>query len=44
MLLHMDQSLAAVSGLDADEATRHALIRALDTFRLGDVVAEISGA
>lgn len=42
-LRHIDQSVAAVRTLDADEPTRQALVRAVDTFMLGHVIAELAG-
>lgn len=42
-LKRMDESAAAVRGLDADSAVLRALILAVDTFTLGHVTAELSG-
>ncbi|MCX5236327.1 TetR/AcrR family transcriptional regulator [Streptomyces prunicolor] len=42
-LRRMDESAAAVRGLDADGAVLRALILAVDTFTLGHVMAELSG-
>lgn len=42
-LKRMDESAAAVRELDADSATRRALVLAVDTFTLGHVRAELSG-
>ncbi|WP_052347187.1 TetR/AcrR family transcriptional regulator [Streptomyces prunicolor] len=42
-LRRMDESAAAVRGLDADSAVLRALILAVDTFTLGHVMAELSG-
>jgi len=42
-LKRMDESAAAVRGLDVDGAMRRALVLAVDTFTLGHVRAELSG-
>lgn len=42
-LKRMDETAAAVRGLDADSAMRRALVLAVDTFTLGHVRAELSG-
>lgn len=42
-LKHMDESAAAVRGLNAESAVRRALILAVDTFAFGHVMAELSG-
>ena len=42
-LKRMDESAAAVRGLEADGAVLRALILAVDTFTLGHVMAELSG-
>lgn len=42
-LKRMDESAAAVRGLDAGSAVRHALVLAVDTFTFGHVQAELSG-
>ncbi|MFJ1758877.1 TetR/AcrR family transcriptional regulator [Amycolatopsis sp. NPDC088138] len=43
-LKRMDEAAAAVRGLDADSATRRALVLAVDTYTFGQVAAELSGA
>ena len=42
-LKHMDESAAAVRGLNAESAVRRALILAVGTFTFGHVMAELSG-
>jgi AcrR family transcriptional regulator len=43
-LRHGDESAAAVAGLDVDRATKRALLFAVDTFTIGHVTLERSGA
>lgn len=42
-LRHVDESVAAVSGLDADDDTRRTLMLAVDTYTIGYLTVELSG-
>jgi AcrR family transcriptional regulator len=42
-LRHVDESAAAVAGLDLDVAARRALLIAVDTYAIGHVTLELSG-
>jgi AcrR family transcriptional regulator len=43
MLRHLEESAAAVAGLDADDAGKRALLIAVDTYTIGHVTLQLAG-
>jgi AcrR family transcriptional regulator len=43
MLRHLEESAAAVASLDADDASKRALLIAVDTFTIGQVTLQLAG-